>query len=194
VVQTKDVFPRTQTIEVATDHEAVKTTLSLAANTLVLQDDHTAVATLDPLKAFGQSAFGKLAMRPVAADGTAGEWTGLGVLVRSPKITAVHCTTADAPTCTVDGSQLFLVQSFAAGRDFPKPTDVPTGYADGSIAVPTPADGTTMYLKLRDDPRGVATVTLASPVAKAVASAGAKATTTDKPAPAPVASAGQGAP
>jgi hypothetical protein len=171
VVQTKDVFPRTQTIEVATDHEAVKTTLSLAANTLVLQDEHTAVATLDPLKAFGQSAFGKLAMRPVAADGTAGEWTGLGVLVRAPKITAIHCTTADAPTCTVDGSQLFLVQSFAAGKDFSKPTDVPTGFADGSIAVPTPADGTTMYLKLRDDPSGVATVTLSTPVAKAASAA-----------------------
>ena len=97
VVQTKDAFPRTQTIEVATVDGSVHTMLSLATNNLVLQDDHTAVATLDPLKAFGQSAFGKLQMRPVAADGTPGNWTPLGVLVRAPQITAIHCTTAEAP-------------------------------------------------------------------------------------------------
>jgi len=166
VVQTKDAFPRAQTIEVATADGSVHTTLSLATNTLVLQDDHTAVATLDPLKAYGQSAFGKLQMRPVAADGTPGNWTPLGTLVRAPQITAIHCTTADAPTCTVDGSNLFLVQSFDAAKDFAKPTDVPTGFADNSFAVPTPADGATLYLKLRDDPGTVASVTLPTPVQK----------------------------
>lgn len=166
VVQTKDVFPRTQTIEVATADDAVHTRLSLADNNLVLQDEHTAVATLDPLKAFGQSAFGRLAMRPVAADGTTGDWTGLGVLVRTPQITAIHCTTSDAPTCTIDGNNFFLVQSFSAGKDFAKPADVPTGFSQGSFTVPTPADGTTLYLKLRDDPNAVATVTLPTPVQK----------------------------
>ena len=175
VVQTKEVFSRTQTVEVATANGAVKTTLSLLSSTLVLQDDHTAVATLNPLKAFGESAFGKLAMRPVAQDGTAGDWTGLGVLVRTPTITAIHCTTSDSPTCTVDGSQLFLVQSFAAEKDFAKPTEVPTGFADSSIAVPTPADGATIYLKLRDDPNTFASVTLPTPIQKAPASAAAKA-------------------
>jgi hypothetical protein len=141
----------------------------LAENDLVLQDEHTAVATLDPLKAFGQSAFGKLQMRPVAADGTAGAWTPLGVLVRAPQITAIKCTTADAPRCTVEGSKLFLVQAFGAGKDAGKTVDVPTGFADGSFAVPTPTDGTTLYLKLRDDPGPVASVTLPTPVAKAPA-------------------------
>ena len=163
VVQTKDAFPRTQTVEVATAGEAVKTTLSLAANDLVLQDEHTAVATLDPLKAFGQSAFGSLEMRPVAADGTPGAWTHLGMLVRSPQITAIKCTTADAPTCSVEGSKLFLVQTFGSGRDFAKAADVPSGYADGSFAVPTPSDGATLYLKLRDDPKSVASLTLPAP-------------------------------
>lgn len=164
VVQTKDVFPRTQTIEVATADGSVHTSLSLAANTLVLQDDHTAVATLDPLKAFGQSAFGKLQMRPVAADGTPGDWTPLGTLVRTPQIAAIHCTTADAPTCSADGGNFFLAQSFSAAKDFSKPTDVPTGFADATFTVPTPADGTTLYLKLRDDPSAAATVTLPTPV------------------------------
>jgi hypothetical protein len=170
VVQTKDAFPRTQTIEVATADGSVHTVLSLATNNLVLQDDHTAVATLDPLKAFGQSAFGKLQMRPVAADGTQGNWTPLGILVRAPQITAIHCTTAEAPTCTIDGSNLFLVQSFDAAKDFSNPTEVPTGFAENNFAVPTPSDGSTLYLKLRDDPNAVASVTLPTPVPKPTSS------------------------
>jgi hypothetical protein len=167
VVQSKDVFPRTQSIELATADGSVHTSLSLAANNLVLQDQHTAVATLDPLKAFGQSAFGKLQMRPVAQDGTPGNWTPLGILVRTPQITAIHCSAADAPTCTLDGSNLFLVQSFGAAKDFARPADVPTGFAENTFTVPRPADGTTLYLKLRDDPNSVATVTLPTPLQKA---------------------------
>jgi hypothetical protein len=198
VVQTKEAFPRTQNIEVATADNSVHTTLSLSTNNLVLQDDHTAVATLNPLKAFGQSAFGKLQMRPVAEDGTPGNWTPLGTLVRAPQITAIHCTTAEAPTCTIEGSNLFLVQSFGAAKDFAKPTDVPTGFAEDSFAVPTPADGATLYLKLRDDPSAVATVTLPTPVptsatpasqsaapAPEAAPAAQETTTPSEPAPAP---------
>ena len=166
VVTTKEVFPRTQKVEVATAAGEVKTSLSLEDNNLVLQDEHTAVATLDPLKAFGQSAFGPLAMRPVAADGTTGDWTRLGVLVRTPEISAVHCANADAVTCTVDGNKLFLVQSFGAAKDFAKSTDVPSGFAQGELAVPTPADGATLYLKLRDDPGTIAMVKLPTPLEK----------------------------
>jgi hypothetical protein len=191
VVQTADAFPRTQTIEVATTDNSVHTSLSLAANTLVLQDEHTAVATLDPLKAFGQSAFGKLAMRPVAEDGTPGDWTPLGILVRTPQITAINCTTADAPTCNAAGENFFLVQSFSATKDFAKPTDVPTGFAEGTFAVPTPADGTTLYLKLRDDPNAIATLSLSNPLPKPAAPS---ATQTAAPVTTPSAPATQSAP
>ena len=188
VVQTANVFPRTQTIEVATADGGVHTNLSLAANTLILQDDHTAVATLDPLKAFGQSAFGKLQMRPVAADGTPGDWTSLGTLVRTPQIAAIHCTTADAPTCTVEGSNFFLAQSFSAGKDFSKPTAVPTGFADTTFTVPTPTDGATLYLKLRDDPNAVAAVTLPTPIPQPAPAPAAQAPPPQpNPAPAPAA-------
>jgi hypothetical protein len=169
VVKTNEVFPRTQKVEVATADGAVKTLLSLADNNLVLQDEHTVVATLDPLKAFGQSAFGPLAIRPVAADGSVGDWTRLGVLVRTPQISAINCTTAGATTCMVNGNNLFLVQSFGAEKDFAKSADVPTGFAQAEFAVPTPADGATLYLKLRDDPGAVATVRLSAPVQKASA-------------------------
>ncbi|RXH57846.1 hypothetical protein [Granulicella sibirica] len=171
VVQTKDAFPRTQTIEVATADGSVHTSLSLATNDLMLQDEHTAIATLDPLKAFGQSAFGKLQMRPVAADGTTGDWTPLGMLVRTPQITAIQCATAGDSSCTAEGSNLFLVQAFGAAKDFANQTKVPTGFAETSFKVPMPADGTTVYLKLRDDPESVASVLLPTPM--------------EKPAPAP---------
>jgi hypothetical protein len=182
VVQTKDVFPRKQTIEVATVGGSVRTSLSLADSGLVLQDEHTAIATLDPLKAFGQSAFGKLQMRPVAEDSTPGDWTALGTLVRTPQITAIHCTTEDAPTCIIDGSGLFLVRSFSAGKDFAKGIEVPTGFAESTFIVPTPTDGTTLYLKLRDDPDAVAAITLPAPVQKPVP---APVPTTQAPSPAP---------
>ena len=167
VVTTKEVFPRGQKVEVATANGAVQTTLSLLDNNLVLQDEHTAVATLDPSKVFGQSAFGPLAMRPVAADGTAGDWTRLGVLVRTPEISAVKCATGDVVTCLVDGNNLFLVQSFGAAKDFAKSADVPSGFAQGEFSVPTPEDGETLFLKLRDDPETVATVKLSTRVQKA---------------------------
>jgi hypothetical protein len=182
VVQTKEVFLRTQTIEVAATDGSVNTTLSLATNDLVLQDDHTAVAALDLLKAFGQSAFGKLQMRPVAADGTPGNWTPLGILVRAPQITAIHCTSAEATTCIVEGSNLFLVQSFGATKDFARPAEVPNGFAENNFTVPTPADGATLYLKLRDDPSAVATVTMLTPVQEPTSSA---TPTTRTPTPAP---------
>ena len=189
VVQTKDAFPRDQAIEVATANNAVHTKLSLADNSLVLQDEHTAVAHLDPLKAFGQSAFGRLAIRPVQADGTTGEWVGLGTLVRTPKITGIKCTDANAPTCALNGDNLFLAQSFAAGKDFAKPTDVPTGFADSTFNVPTPTDGATLYLKLRDDPTNIATVTLPTPLQKSPVNQSAASAPTPKPAPTPTASA-----
>jgi hypothetical protein len=189
VVQTKDAFPRDEAIEVATANNAVHTKLSLADNSLVLQDDHTAVAHLDPLKAFGQSAFGRLAIRPVQADGTTGEWTGLGTLVRTPHITTIQCSNASAPTCTLNGDNLFLAQSFAAGKDFAKPTDVPTGFAETMFSVPTPTDGATLYLKLRDDPTDAATVTLPTPLHKSDAAPKPEPTAHAAPAPpAPAAS------
>jgi hypothetical protein len=66
----------------------------------------------------------------------------------------------------VNGSKLYLVQSFGAAKDFAKSADVPTGFAQGELAVPMPADGATLYLKLRDDPGAIAMVKLPAPVAK----------------------------
>jgi hypothetical protein len=74
------------------------------------------------------------------------------------------------------------VRSFSAGKDFAKPTEVPTGFAESTFIVPTPADGTTLYLKLRDDPDAVAAITLPTPIQKGVPAA---VPTTQAPSPKP---------
>ena len=111
-------FPRSQTIEVATADGTLHTSLSLNSDSLILQDEHTAVGTMDLDKAFGESAFGELRLRAVPGDGTFGNWITLGKLVRRPHITAVHCTAIDTPTCMIEGSDLFLALAFSATESF----------------------------------------------------------------------------
>lgn len=158
VVQSEKEFPRSQKIEVATADGSLHTTLSLADASLILQDAHTAIATLVPLKVFGPSAFGKLEIRPVAEDGTTGNWTQLGTLVRTPVISAITCEPG-ATTCTVDGNNLFLLEAVGTSADFAGAKEVPTGFSDSTIEVPASTDGK-LYLKLRDDSSAAATVTV----------------------------------
>lgn len=194
VVQTRAEFPRTQMVEVATADGSVSTKLSLAQGNLVLQDSHTAVATLEPLRAFGSSAFGPLAMRPVSSDGTAGDWTRLGILVRAPQIASVDCA-SDASSCTVHGRNLFFASAFGADKAFAHAAEVPTGFADASMQVPVPTDGTTLYLKLRDDPGAMADVALPTPVkVPAPAQPSAAPSATAASAPAGAAADGAGSP
>ena len=181
VIRSSSTFPRDQRVEVATDDDSVHTTLSLADNRLILQDPYTAIATLDPLQAFGTSAFGKLQMRPVAADGTTGAWTPLGTLVRTPQIDAIHCNGAGASTCSLSGKDLFLLAAVSPAPDFSRPAEVPSGFAESTLPVPAPQDGSTLYLKLRDDPGQLASVTLPQPVQPTI-SASAPAAATASPA------------
>jgi hypothetical protein len=164
VVQSMGVFPRTQTIEIATADGALHTSLSLNSDDLILQDDHTAVGTLDLDKAFGESAFGELRLRAVPGDGTYGNWITLGKLVRRPHITAVRCTSIDVPACMIEGSDLFLALAFSSKQSFEGATPVPTGF-DGpifSMPMKNSPRSTTLYLKLRDDPEAVATIRIQS--------------------------------
>jgi hypothetical protein len=121
VVQSKGRFPRLQTIEIATGDRAVHTNLSLNSDSLILQDDHTAVASVDLAKVFGESAFGPLRIRAVPGDGTFWSWITLGTLVCRPHITGVHCS-QEALTCTIEGSQLFLALAFSANEEFSNAT------------------------------------------------------------------------
>jgi hypothetical protein len=59
-------FPRNGQIEIETLDGTLRTVLTLApSGGLLLQDPHTVVATLDPLRSFGPSAFGALRMRSI---------------------------------------------------------------------------------------------------------------------------------
>jgi hypothetical protein len=152
-------FPRDEKIEVAAADGGFDTALDLAENTLTLQDSQTVLARLDPAKAFGGSAFGQLRFRPITADGVAGDWQPLVNLVRLPSLKQVECPFNPMQSCTLTGDDLFLIDSIAPTQQFVHPTDVPLGFAGNTLTVPRP-NGTTLYLKLRDDPATVNVVSL----------------------------------
>jgi hypothetical protein len=152
-------FPRDEKIEIGSVDGFFHTILSLADKDLSLQDQQTAVAVLDPHKSFGDSAFGPLQFRPVAANGTAGDWQPLVHLVRVPGLKEVRCPDNPEKQCKLSGDLLYLIDSIASDRDFANPVSVPSGFAETSLAVPRP-NGTVLYLKLRDDPTAINTAVL----------------------------------
>jgi hypothetical protein len=152
-------FPRTGTIEIINADDTLRTVLSVASGTLVLQNPHTILATLDPLKTFGTSAYGPLRLRAVTADGIAGDWLPLVTLVRLPSLKDLHCPADAASPCTLTGSSLYLVDSIATDAAFTTPTSVPEGFVGTSLSLPRPAK-TGFYLRLRDDPTAVNTVVM----------------------------------
>jgi hypothetical protein len=156
-------YPRAETIDVATDDESLHTTLSVANGRLILEDAKTVVATLDPQKDLGGSAFGPLKFRPVDASGAAGDWQPLAELVRLPVLTQLKCVKLPEKQCTLTGSNLFLIDSIAADPDFNNSITVPEGYADLTLVVPHPDATKTLYVKLRDDPTAVNTAQVPPP-------------------------------
>jgi hypothetical protein len=143
-------FGRDENIEVATSDEAFTATLSLANRGLTLADSKVAVATFDPAKAFGFSAFGPLKFR-VLAKGVAGDWQPLATLVRLPVLQTLQCPSAPEQACKLTGSNLFLVDSVSGDPEFKEAVDVPAGFPGRALPVPRPGKAG-LYLKLRDDP------------------------------------------
>jgi len=144
-------FLRSTKIEVATEDESFRTALSVNDGNLVMQDSETAMATFEPLKNFGASAFGPLRFRAVSEDGLRGDWIPLSTLVRLPTLKEVRCPDSPDKQCRLSGSSLFLIEAVASDPQFAHNTPVPMGFADLSLNVPRP-NGTLLYLKLRDDP------------------------------------------
>ncbi|MEO8735221.1 MAG: hypothetical protein ABI380_01645 [Edaphobacter sp.] len=175
-------FPRTGKIEIANADDSLRTMLDVASGTLILQSHHTLVGTLNPLKAFGTSAFGPLRLRAVDPDGTAGDWIPLITLVRLPTFDNVHCPAEASQPCTVAGAGLYLVDSIATDASFTNPTDVPEGFIGTSLTLPRPSK-TGFFLRLRDDPSAANTVTVPVIVQRAAA-VPKPAPATEKPEPA----------
>ena len=154
-----EAFPRTEKIEVAGPDDSFHVLLSVADGNLGRQDAHTVMALLDPAKNFGPSVFGALRFRPVGAEGSRGTWQPLTTLVRLPSLTDVRCADSPDRPCTLSGTDLFLIDSVAADPQFLHAVSVPEGFADSTLSVPRPV-GTLLYVKLRDDPSVISTVTL----------------------------------
>lgn len=156
----------------------LKTTLSVAAGNLVLEDNHSILATFDPLKTFGPSTFGQFRFRAVAADGTPGEWIPLATIVRLPTLTDLHCPSgasvlAKEQPCQLTGSALYLIDSIAPDQAFANPIAVPEGFVESILTIPhpeaasktaasktNPSNTVTFYIRLRDDPTVADAVTL----------------------------------
>ena len=161
-------FGKGEAIEIATADGLASVTFSLASGQLVLQDAKTAIATLDPAKSFGASAFGPLHLRPILEDGTAGDWVPVATLVRLPALQGYSCPADATQSCTLSGSSLFLLDSVSADPSFAKPVPVPDGFGATTLDVPRATNGQ-LFVKLRDDPAVVNTVTVDAPNAHAAA-------------------------
>jgi hypothetical protein len=159
-------FSRTEKIEVATADGAFELTLSVAEGSLLLQDSQTVLATLDPLKSFGPSAFGPVRFRPVDAQGRKGDWQPLVTLVRLPVLSQLRCPSDPNQPCTLTGTNLFLIDSVAADPQFTQQVQVPLGFMDSNLNVPRVSQGSAVYIRLRDDPAAVNTAVLPVVVAQ----------------------------
>jgi hypothetical protein len=152
-------FPRSERIEVATADESFATILSVSDGTLVMRDAETLVANINPRKAFGPSAFGPLQFRPIQDDGTKGDWQPLATLVRVPVLKEIRCPDSADQPCRLSGSSLYLIDSVASDQQFTRNAPVPTDFIDSTLSIPHPSEGG-LFIKLRDDPSSVNTVTL----------------------------------
>ena len=151
-------FTRDENIEVATDDESSSTVLSFLNGGVTLENAQVAVATFNPAKAFGASAFGALRFR-VAAKGIAGDWQPLGNLVRLPALKEIACPSTPELACKLSGSNLFLVDSLSNDRGFAHPVQVPDGFLGSALPVPHPSEGP-LYVKLRDNPSVINPISL----------------------------------
>jgi hypothetical protein len=144
-------FSQREEIEVASEDEAFHVMLSVGEGSLVMQDAETVLATLEPLKSFGPSAFGALRFRAVAEEGRKGDWLPLATLVRLPSLKEIRCPDSPDKQCRLSGSNLFLLESVASDPQFTHNVPVPAGFANTTLSVPRP-NGTLLYVKLRDEP------------------------------------------
>jgi hypothetical protein len=157
--QAPETFSRKEKIEVAAEDNSFQTMLTIADGRLTLQDSHTILAQLDPLKAFGNSAFGPLRFRAIAGNGARSDWQPLAMLVRLPLLKEIRCPFDVSQLCQLAGGNLFLIDSVSADSAFTKPVTVPEGFADDTLKVPRPV-GTVIYIKLRDDPAAISAAAL----------------------------------
>jgi hypothetical protein len=145
-----DRFAHNAKIEVASADESFHAILSVSDGNLVMQDAQTVLATFEPLKSFGPSAFGPLRFRAISDEARYGDWLPLATLVRLPQLKEIRCPDSPDKQCRLSGANLFLLESVASDPQFTHNVPVPAGFAESSLSVPRP-NGTLLYVKLRDE-------------------------------------------
>jgi hypothetical protein len=156
--QSPAAFGYDEKIEVAAVNKSSSATLGFDNGGITLVDAQVAVATLDPARAFGPSAFGPLQFRILTHDAT-GDWQPLATLVRLPLLSELQCPATRELACKLSGSNLFLVGAVSSNPQFDHAIQVPDGFPGVALPVPRPIDGQ-LYVKLRDDPSVVNTTSL----------------------------------
>jgi hypothetical protein len=156
---TPQKFAPTEKIEVATNDELFRAELTTTAGNLTLQDSQTVLAVLNPAKDLGASAFGSLKFRAVDATGAVGDWQPLQTVVRLPSLSEIRCTSTPAKQCTLVGQKLFLLDSVGTDPQFANAVQVPEGFFETTLSIPA-TSGKVFYVKLRDNPLVVNTVTV----------------------------------
>lgn len=163
-------FTPQEKLEVATTDGSFSAVLGIGTGEVMLESRSVAVVWLDPAKALGASAFGALQFRRVV-DGVAGSWTPLATLVRLPKLDGVDCAAEPDDGCSLNGTDLFLLDSVSVDADFARVTHVPDGFTQPALRIARPLQGK-LYLKLRDDPAVVNLTVLKETMPPSAATAG----------------------
>jgi hypothetical protein len=126
-------FPRAGKIEIASLDDSLHTTLSVTGESLILEDPHTILAKLEPLKAFGPSAFGPLRLRAVAPTGATGDWLPLVNVVRLPSLTGLSCQ-IDSPAAKSNGALPSTAISAPSSVDSPQSAADPTAPPPSTVS------------------------------------------------------------
>src|SRR5436309_15536106 len=57
-------------------------------------------------------------------------------LVRMPSLNEIRCPTEPDQQCTLEGTNLFLIESIASDAEFKHPVPIPAGFMDTNVTVP----------------------------------------------------------
>jgi hypothetical protein len=147
--QAPATFSRQEKVEVATE-DGSTAVLAVSSGNLTFQNAKVAVASFEPARALGASAFGPLRYRLISGDAS-GDWHPLATLVRLPLLRNFECPDDPDAPCTLSGTNLFLIEAVGADAQFSRAARVPDGFPGEALQVPRPA-ASQLYLKLRDDP------------------------------------------
>ena len=143
-------FTGHEVVEVGTSSSDTSVRLT-SGNGLTLVDPTVLVVNFLPGQALGGSAYGPLRARLLRGE-VAGDWLGIGTLVRLPRLKTLDCPANPANPCTLRGEALYLLASLSATREFDSAASVPDGFPGSTLPVMRPGADGTLFVRLHDAP------------------------------------------